>query len=316
MTLERPYPTPPLSERDLRALRVFRVVAEAGGLTAAESRLGMERSTVSRHLKGLEERLGGRLCQRGPRGFELTEFGREVFAAAAALGDAVHEARAILSGRAAAIGGELRIGLADNCLSNPEARVIEALGAFVAQAPDAQVRLVIGAPSELRRMLRERRLHGCVNGVAADPRLEGDELFGEEFRLYARAAPDGGSPHVSMLEALGFGMVQRDGEGLEAGVRSPSLRLSRIAHAEGIEAVASLVACGAYVGMMPTHVAAAMAAHGIVEVAGAEAQRVRVRFGFVVERDRAPTRALRLLRDIFRTTHSARRSWRQANPCP
>ncbi len=40
-----------LTESDLRLMRIFRVVAESGGLTAAEICLNMERSTISRHLK-------------------------------------------------------------------------------------------------------------------------------------------------------------------------------------------------------------------------------------------------------------------------
>ena len=66
-------PVPQITEADMRLLRIFRAVAEAGGLTAAEVNLGMERSTISRHLLALETRLGGRLCFRGPSGFELTE---------------------------------------------------------------------------------------------------------------------------------------------------------------------------------------------------------------------------------------------------
>ena len=76
-----PAPVPHLTETDLRLLRIFRAVAEAGGLTAAETQLGMERSTISRHLLALETRLGSRLCFRGPSGFELTDFGRKALQA-------------------------------------------------------------------------------------------------------------------------------------------------------------------------------------------------------------------------------------------
>ena len=51
-----------LSDTDIRLLRVFIVVAQAGGLSAAELELNIGRSTISRHLKDLETRLGMVLC--------------------------------------------------------------------------------------------------------------------------------------------------------------------------------------------------------------------------------------------------------------
>ena len=54
-----------LAEADLRLLRIFIAIAESGGLAAAELRLNISRSVISRHLKDLETRLGVRLCERG-----------------------------------------------------------------------------------------------------------------------------------------------------------------------------------------------------------------------------------------------------------
>jgi DNA-binding transcriptional LysR family regulator len=47
-----------VSDLDLRLLRVFRAVAECGGMAAAELELNIGTSTVSRHVKDLETRLG------------------------------------------------------------------------------------------------------------------------------------------------------------------------------------------------------------------------------------------------------------------
>ena len=47
-----------VSDLDLRLLRVFRAVVECGGFAAAELELGIGRSTISRHIKDLEARLG------------------------------------------------------------------------------------------------------------------------------------------------------------------------------------------------------------------------------------------------------------------
>ena len=57
-----------LSDMDLRLLRVFKSVVECGGMAAAELELNIGISTVSRHIKDLETRLGLSLCRRGRAG--------------------------------------------------------------------------------------------------------------------------------------------------------------------------------------------------------------------------------------------------------
>ena len=63
---------------DLRLLRIFKSVVECGGMTAAELELNISASTLSRHMKDLEERLGLVLCRRGRAGFTLTPEGVQV----------------------------------------------------------------------------------------------------------------------------------------------------------------------------------------------------------------------------------------------
>jgi len=60
----------------LAAIRVFVAVVDAGGLSAAGRRLSMPLTTVSRHLKALEDDLDVRLITRTTRRLTLTEPGR------------------------------------------------------------------------------------------------------------------------------------------------------------------------------------------------------------------------------------------------
>src|SRR5450432_1060626 len=62
-----------LSEGDIRLLRVFAKVVEAGGFSAAQIELNVSQSTISTHMTALEQRLRVRLCERGRSGFRLTE---------------------------------------------------------------------------------------------------------------------------------------------------------------------------------------------------------------------------------------------------
>lgn len=61
---------------DLRQLRYFVAVAERGGFGTAASALNVAQSALSRHIRMLEEELGGALLVRGARGVSVTESGK------------------------------------------------------------------------------------------------------------------------------------------------------------------------------------------------------------------------------------------------
>jgi len=61
---------------DLNELLVFARVAQVGNFTGAAAKLGMPKSTVSRKVSDLEERLRSRLLQRTTRQVSLTDAGR------------------------------------------------------------------------------------------------------------------------------------------------------------------------------------------------------------------------------------------------
>src|SRR5438132_3877823 len=64
-------------EMELRHLRCFVAVAEAGSLTvAAERRLHTSQPSLSRQIRDLEYEVGAKLLTRGARGVELTRAGR------------------------------------------------------------------------------------------------------------------------------------------------------------------------------------------------------------------------------------------------
>src|SRR3981189_2782590 len=62
---------------ELRHLRYFVAVAEAGSLTvAAQQRLHTSQPSLSRQIRDLESELGAQLLARRARGIELTPAGR------------------------------------------------------------------------------------------------------------------------------------------------------------------------------------------------------------------------------------------------
>lgn len=64
---------------DLKSIRVFVMVAEAGGMTSAAKQLGLTQSSVSQIVSNLEEALGSALFDRSVRPLALTAAGTTLY---------------------------------------------------------------------------------------------------------------------------------------------------------------------------------------------------------------------------------------------
>ena len=304
MVVDAPRPIANITEGDLRLMRIFRVVAESGGLTAAESRLHMERSTISRHIKGLEERLGGILCLRGPAGFELTELGRVAMHASITACDTLDQVRDELNLALSVLTGNLIVGLSDNCLTNPSARIVPAIAAFKSQAPGVSLRIAVRPPLDLLDDLLTRRLHLCVVGKPLHrEKLQVQHLFDEEFRLYVGGESGNGVPRIEELQRRSYTLVSRENDPHTRAL-ADRLKLAGSAVASGLEAVATFLAGGGFVGFLPTHYASALnPQYGLQEVVGAEALYYRTEFFLVREASRPLSAQGRLLTRLLVAAH-------------
>lgn len=65
--------------QDLNDLAYFEGVVRHGGFAAAARALGLPKSKLSRHVAGLEARLGVRLIERSTRRFVVTDLGRDYY---------------------------------------------------------------------------------------------------------------------------------------------------------------------------------------------------------------------------------------------
>lgn len=292
-----------ITEGDLKLLRIFRAVTDAGGLSAAESALRMERSTISRHVQALETRLGGALCLRGPAGFELTDLGRTAYRAGITACETLEQIRDELNGGRDAVTGDLRIGLADNCLTNPNAQIVDAVCRFSRAAPGVVLHVSIRPPVELAAELLARRLHLTVNGAPfGDPELASVPLFAEEFRLYVAASAERGLT-AEKLVSRGYAVVTRDRDRHSLALAN-RLGAGRRAVASGLEAVATLIAADACIGFLPTHFASSLSrCHRLVEIAGAESWSYVSDFSLVQNAARPLSRAAQLMKDILLDSH-------------
>lgn len=137
------------SPSDLRGLAVFRSIIDNGGFGGAQLALGMSQSTLSFHLKALEDRVGFELCRRGRRGFQLTEKGREVFEASKSLVAAVSSFESKLGELKKEIVGTLRVGVVANTVSDPNLPIDAVMEACLRKVKDADIELLVAHPQAL-----------------------------------------------------------------------------------------------------------------------------------------------------------------------
>lgn len=128
------------SNLDATDLLLFARVAEAGNFSRAAERLGLPKSTLSRRISDLENRLGERLLLRTTRKLTLTDFGQHILEHAQQISAEVEAASLLAQSRQAEPSGTLRVSMPGD-LAN--LLLAPMLAQFVSQYPriDLQVDL-------------------------------------------------------------------------------------------------------------------------------------------------------------------------------
>lgn len=96
---------------DANDLILFVRVVDAGSFTQAAERIDLPKSTLSRRLALLEEKLGEKLFVRSTRRLAITEFGERILEHARRLVDEAEEVSALAQHRQATPRGELRVSM-------------------------------------------------------------------------------------------------------------------------------------------------------------------------------------------------------------
>ncbi|WP_442303921.1 LysR substrate-binding domain-containing protein [Streptomyces sp. 2RAF24] len=149
-------------------LRTFLAVAQTLSFTQAARRLGLRQSTVSQHVRRLEEATGRPLFVRDTHGVELTEDGEAMLGFARAILEAHERAAAFFTGTR--LRGRLRFGASEDFVTT---RLPEILEAFRREHPEVDLELTV----ELSGTLQARLGAGRLDLILAKRR--GDETGGE-----------------------------------------------------------------------------------------------------------------------------------------
>lgn len=94
-------------------LRLVLAIERGGGISGAAKLMHVHHSTVLRRLDSLEQRLGVRLFERGPRGYRTTSDGAELAEMATRIEDDVISAYRQVAGKDLRLSGTIRCATAD-----------------------------------------------------------------------------------------------------------------------------------------------------------------------------------------------------------
>ncbi len=297
-----------LNDVDIRRLRVFRAVTEAGGISAAELELNIGRSTISTHIKDLEIRLGVTLCQRGRSGFSLTEEGHHVYKATMRLLGSLDEFRAEVGDVHKRLTGQINLALFDKIVSNPEAHIADALKQLESLAPEVDLTINVESLNEIERGVMDGRFQlGIIPGHRVSPSLNYISLFNEQMYLYCGRGhslfnnPDN-QIHKEDVLACKYAGLGYHSPNMEVGRR---LGMKRSVTVYDQEAIVHLLLSGCYIGYLPDHYAKPFVEQGLIRAIGIDTFNYECEFFAIFRSSPKPSRLLQTFLDCLVQAHNS-----------
>ena len=277
-----------IADVDLKLLRVFKAVVDAGGFSAAEVELNMGRSAISRVIADLEARLDMRLCERGRAGFSLTQQGSHVYSATVELLQDLEKFRENVNSAHSKLVGEINFGLTDNMLSATQSPVVDVLGAFHREQPAVRFNLQVSAPNDIESGVVEGRYHlGVVPQHHALPSLNYRPLYTEQSQFYCGAQHplfDFEEPQITMdLIAEQDFISPSYNHSILLNKEFPKLRAVATSHQ--VEGVATLILSGQYLGFLPDHYAQRWVETGQMRLLLPEQLHFNIPFALITRND-------------------------------
>ncbi len=134
-------------------LQTYAAVSEAGSFTGAARRLGIQQSTVSQHIKRLEEATGRRLLDRDTHRVSITPEGEMMLDHARSVLEAHERMSRFLSG--VPLRGRLRFGASEDFVLSA---LPDVLATFARRHPEVDIELTAGLSENLYGAFEAGRL--------------------------------------------------------------------------------------------------------------------------------------------------------------
>ncbi|MCK6453746.1 MAG: LysR substrate-binding domain-containing protein [Alphaproteobacteria bacterium] len=192
-----------MAELEIGLLRSFVEIAACGGFGRAARRLNRTQSTVSLHMRRLEQAAGARLIERGPRHFALTEAGRMLLEDAERL-LAQHD-QCLARLRGPTLAGALSVGVSEDFVGRQTPRI---LASFTLAHPGVRLEVRAGLAGAMRRALKQGEVDLLVARRLAGARDGGRPLWREQLVWVAGAAEAAAAPVIPLV-VFGEGCLYR-----------------------------------------------------------------------------------------------------------
>lgn len=249
---------------DLVELKIFKTVAELGGVTKAAAALNRVQSNVTTRVKQLEERLGAKLFHRHGRKLVLSSEGKVLLAYADRLLRLSSEAQAAIKGHAPH--GVFRLGSLE---STAATRLPPVLARYHRAHPAVRLELVTGTSGALAdKVLRGEVEAAFVAEPFPEKNLATQHAFTEELVLitpktHARVRTPKEIDHRVVL-AFTTGCSYR--RRLEAWLGRSSVVAERVMEYGSYHAMTACVAAGGGIAVVPKSVLAVVGAESQLAV--------------------------------------------------
>ena len=246
-----------VSDIDLRLLRVFVVVVESEGFAAAESVLNVSTSTISLHIGNLESRVGIRLCERGRRGFSLTERGRVVYEESKRLLKTIDDFSSTIASTKSLLAGRLSIGVVDTLTTHADYPLPQAIREFNKVKNEVEFDLIVGSAPSLERDVISGKIHAAIGTFTqATGTLEVHPLFYEPHDLYCGLGHPLFGATKAEIKAADFSQYSTVQRPYQRGFDVSRFgAMHQGGSVNNMEGMLTMVLSGGYVGFLPRHFA-------------------------------------------------------------
>lgn len=249
---------------DYNDIPLFVAVVEAGSFTGAASKLGMQKSSVSRSIARLEEDLGVRLLQRTTRHLAPTDAGQAFFDRVRGAVAGVDDARAAVQELGNEPRGTVRVTAPADAAT---LGVASAIATFVEKYPKIRVDLVL--TSRTVDLVAEGFDLAIRAGKLSDSTLVARKVGTTELALFASPAylSRRGTPKRLAELARHDCVLFREPSGrgtwtLEGPDGPDSVEVTGSVSADDLQFIAGVVAAGAGVSVLPVPLAGTFVKNG------------------------------------------------------